>query len=89
MLKLFRGQDRRTSTKEESLSKAKDIAEDWYLQLRGKLRTGEIKNEKTFPRCLNTSCANTTSSRRDNGTNNMWTANTGDRASLGAFFRKP
>jgi integrase len=42
------GKNRRTSTKEDSLSKAKEIAEDWYLQLRGKLRTGEIKNEKTF-----------------------------------------
>ena len=44
----FAGKNRRTSTKEESLSKAKEIAEDWYLQLRGKLRTGEIKSEKTF-----------------------------------------
>jgi integrase len=44
----FAGRNRRTSTKEESLSKAKEIAEDWYLQLRGKLRTGEIKTEKTF-----------------------------------------
>ena len=44
----FAGKNRRTSTKEESLSKAKEIAEDWYLQLRGKLRSGEIKNEKTF-----------------------------------------
>jgi integrase len=42
------GKNRRTSTKEESLAKAKEIAEDWYLQLRGKLRTGEIKTEKTF-----------------------------------------
>jgi integrase len=42
------GKNRRTSTKEESLSRAKEIAEDWYLQLRGKLRTGEIKTEKTF-----------------------------------------
>jgi len=40
--------NRRTSTKEDSLAKAKEIAEDWYLQLRGKLRTGEIKTEKTF-----------------------------------------
>ncbi len=40
--------NRRMSTKEESLSKAKEIAEDWYLQLRGKLRAGEIKTEKTF-----------------------------------------
>lgn len=42
------GKNRRTSTKEESLSKTKVIAEDWYLQLRGKLRSGEIKTEKTF-----------------------------------------
>ena len=44
----FAGKNRRTSTKEESLSKAKEIAEDWYLQLRGKLCTGELKAEKTF-----------------------------------------
>src|SRR5208282_4080521 len=44
----FASKNRRTSTKEESLSKAKEIAEDWYLQLRGKLRSGEIKTEKTF-----------------------------------------
>src|SRR5271170_1191770 len=44
----FAGKNRRTSTKEDSLSKAKEIAEDWYLELRGKLRNGEIKTEKTF-----------------------------------------
>jgi len=44
----FAGKNRRTSTKEDSLSKAKEIAEDWYLQLRGKLRSGEIKTEKTL-----------------------------------------
>jgi len=42
------GKNRRRTTKEESLSKAKEVAEDWYLQLRGKLRNGEIKTEKTF-----------------------------------------
>ncbi len=42
------GKNRRMSTKEDSLSRAKEIAEDWYLQLRGKLRSGEIKTEKTF-----------------------------------------
>lgn len=31
----LKGKNRRTSTKEDSLSKAKDFAEDWYLQLRG------------------------------------------------------
>lgn len=39
----------RQSTKEEDLSRAKDVAEEWYLELRGKLRAGEIvKKEKTF-----------------------------------------
>jgi len=42
------GKNRRVSTKEESLAQAKQVAEDWYLELRGKLRTGEIKSEKTF-----------------------------------------
>jgi integrase len=42
------GKNRRVSTKEDSLSKAKDFAEDWYLQLRGKARNGEITSEKTF-----------------------------------------
>ncbi|MBV6523127.1 MAG: hypothetical protein MNPFHGCM_03295 [Gemmatimonadaceae bacterium] len=42
------GKNHRISTKEESLSLAKEIAEDWYLSLRGKLRSGEIKDEKTF-----------------------------------------
>lgn len=45
------GRQHRKSTKQESLSLAKDFAEDWYLGLRGKLRGGELvarKNEKTF-----------------------------------------
>jgi integrase len=42
------GKNHRVSTKEESLALAKEIAEDWYLELRGKHRRGEIKNEKTF-----------------------------------------
>jgi len=42
------GKNRRTTTKEDSLSKAKEIAEDWYLQLRGKLRDGELKSGKLF-----------------------------------------
>jgi len=42
------GKNRRRSTKEESLAKAKEVAEDWYLELRGKLRAGELKTEKTF-----------------------------------------
>lgn len=42
------GRNHRVSTKCESLDQAKDFAEDWYLDLRGKLRSGELKNEKTF-----------------------------------------
>ena len=42
------GRNRRTTTKEDSLSKAKEFAEDWYLQLRGKLRCGELKSGKLF-----------------------------------------
>ena len=36
------GKNRRVSTKEESLERAKDFAEDWYLGLKGKLRRGEV-----------------------------------------------
>jgi integrase len=42
------GRNYRVSTKSESLKHAKDFAEDWYLGLHGKLRSGEISNEKTF-----------------------------------------
>jgi integrase len=42
------GRNRRASTKEDSLAKAKDFAEDWYLELRGKQIRGEIKGGKTF-----------------------------------------
>lgn len=42
------GKNRRASTKQESLAHAKDFAEDWYLELRGKARDGLLKNERTF-----------------------------------------
>ena len=42
------GKNRRKSTKEESFERAKDIAEDWFLELKGKQRGGEIIGEKTF-----------------------------------------
>ena len=41
------GRNRRTSTKQESLELAKEFAEDWYLSLRDKNRSGELLNEKT------------------------------------------
>lgn len=42
------GRQRRTTTKEESLARAKDVARDWYLGLMGKYRAGELKEGKTF-----------------------------------------
>jgi integrase len=42
------GKNHRVSTKEESLAKAKDFAEDWFLELHGKFKRGEVRNEKTF-----------------------------------------
>ncbi len=44
----LKGKNHRVSTKEESLSHAKQIAEDWYMELRGKARAGLLKTEKTF-----------------------------------------
>lgn len=37
------GRNYRKSTKDESLSRAKEIAEDWYLEMRGKNRAGLLK----------------------------------------------
>src|ERR1035437_9673921 len=42
------GKQRRSSTKEEEFTVAKQLAEDWYLALRGKDRAGLLKSEKTF-----------------------------------------
>ncbi len=42
------GKNRRTTTKERNLAEAKSFAEDWFLELHGKYKRGEIKNEKTF-----------------------------------------
>ena len=46
------GQRFRQTTGETSLDRAKDVAEEWYLDLRGKLRTGRLEpvapKEKTF-----------------------------------------
>jgi len=42
------GKQRKHSTKEESISLAKQIAEDWYLGLRGKDRAGLLKSGKSF-----------------------------------------
>jgi len=42
------GKYQRQSTKEKSLSLAKDFAEDWFYTLNDKDRRGELLNEKTF-----------------------------------------
>ncbi|MEQ8694854.1 MAG: site-specific integrase [Gammaproteobacteria bacterium] len=43
------GQHIRTTTKEDSLARAKEVAEDWYFGLRGQQANGELKRpEKTF-----------------------------------------
>ncbi|WP_374388929.1 tyrosine-type recombinase/integrase [Sandaracinobacter sp.] len=42
------GKQMRTSTKEESLARAKDVARDWYLGLMGKYRAGEIRDGTPF-----------------------------------------
>jgi integrase len=44
----IKGTNYRASTKEDSLALAKEFAEDWYLELRGKLRRGELVTEKKF-----------------------------------------
>jgi integrase len=47
------GRNRRKSTGEESLAHAKDFAEDWYLELRGKFRAGVLKDGKRFREVAN------------------------------------
>ena len=42
------GRQFRVTTKEEGLPQAKQFAEDWFLELRGKSRAGLLKTEKTF-----------------------------------------
>ena len=42
------GRNWRESTKQEKLALAKEFAEDWYLELRGKSRAGVLKAGKTF-----------------------------------------
>ena len=42
------GKEWRVSSKTDSLAQAKEFAEDWYLELRGKSRAGQLKQERTF-----------------------------------------
>lgn len=43
------GKRYRESTREEHLDRAKDVAEEWYLDLRGKLRRGEMVHTASAP----------------------------------------
>lgn len=42
------GRQWRVSTKQDSLARARDFAEDWYLDLRGKARAGILNSGKKF-----------------------------------------
>lgn len=42
------GKNHRVSTGTDSLAHAKDFAHDWYLELHGKFKRGEVRAEKTF-----------------------------------------
>ena len=42
------GKQHRHSTKQTSLASAKDVAEDWFLTLKGKIARGEAVSGKTF-----------------------------------------
>lgn len=42
----FKGKNRRKSAKETSLPLAREIADDWYLELRGKARVGELDRQE-------------------------------------------
>lgn len=44
----FGGKQHRMTTHEDSLSRAKDVARDWYLGLLGKFQSGGLKAGKTF-----------------------------------------
>ena len=48
------GKNRRMTTKEESLTHAKDIAEDWFLELKGKARAGLLKSGTPFKKAADT-----------------------------------
>ena len=82
----FAGKNRRTSTKEDSLAKAKEFAEDWYLELRGKLRNGEIKQKKPSAKLGLLFCANTRSSPRASAAEYVQGQHTRSRVHLVPFF---
>jgi integrase len=44
----YKGRQFRASTKEDDLAQAKQFAEDWYLEVRGKMRAGVLPEGKAF-----------------------------------------
>jgi hypothetical protein len=48
LLDILKGKNHRKTTKQDSLSLAREIAEDWCLVLRGKDRADLLKTGKTF-----------------------------------------
>jgi integrase len=44
----YKGRQYRKSTEEDDLPQAQQYAEDWYLEIRGKVRAGLVGAEKTF-----------------------------------------
>lgn len=50
----LQGKKRRVTTKEESLAHAKEIAADWYLELKGKARAGVLASGPTFAKVAQT-----------------------------------
>ena len=50
----LKGKEWRKSTKQKSLALAKEVAEDWYLELRNKDRFGELVHGTTFEKAAKT-----------------------------------
>lgn len=50
----LKGREWRKSTKQSSLARAKDFAEDWYLELCAKDRLGDLHSGKTFAQAAKT-----------------------------------
>ena len=63
------GRQFRATTKEEGLPQAKQFAEDWYLELRGKSRAGLLKKEKSFNEAADQFERNTKSSPKATAAN--------------------
>ena len=65
----LKGKKHRKTTKSDSLSLAKEVAEDWYLALRGKDRAGLIKSDRTFMKAADQFIKEYGSSPRANAAN--------------------